>query len=134
MPVVRFGRVAAMPMEPMPGSRRKPAFLIETKSLGGVSGSPVLFHIDPHYRGKRESLPIDPVSGLVVAPYYLIGMLVGTWSSQYESDLIETDDQASSPKDVEYNIWHLCGYPGLTDCRGARSRVPQKCQNSDTAV
>jgi hypothetical protein len=34
IPIVRFGHVAAMTLEPTDGSPRKPAFLIETRSLG----------------------------------------------------------------------------------------------------
>jgi hypothetical protein len=46
IPIVRFGHVAAVALEPTDGSPRKPAFLIETRSLGGMSGSPVMFHTD----------------------------------------------------------------------------------------
>lgn len=42
-PVVRFGTVAAMPLEPiqLPTGIRQEAFLVEAHSLGGHSGSPV---------------------------------------------------------------------------------------------
>jgi hypothetical protein len=92
IPIVRFGHVAAVALEPTDGSPRKPAFLIETRSLGGMSGSPVMFHTDPGRRFKREPLPTDPNTGLRIAPYLLVGILIGTWHGQYASDFLQPEN------------------------------------------
>jgi hypothetical protein len=69
IPVVRFGHVAAMALEPIAvASPKRPAFLIETRSLGGMSGSPVMFHTDPARSGQRETLQTDD-AGFLITPY-----------------------------------------------------------------
>ena len=101
IPVVRFGHVAAMALEPvMLASPKTPAFLVETRSLGGMSGSPVMFHTDPTRGGRREPFRTDPTTGLLVSPYFLIGMLQGVWSGQYPGDFIAKDDLKT---DAEFN-------------------------------
>ena len=102
IPVVRFGHVSAMALEPMAGSPRTPAFLIETRSLGGMSGSPVMFHTDPGRKYRRQPLPTDPNTGLRVAPYLLVGILVGTWSGQYVLDFLQEKDRILLT-DAEFN-------------------------------
>lgn len=48
-PSVRFGNISMMPFEPIRNSRgiMQESFLVETRSLGGYSGSPVFIEIDP---------------------------------------------------------------------------------------
>lgn len=48
IPIVRVGNIAAMPEEKV-GTTLGPidAYLIEARSLGGLSGSPVFAHVDP---------------------------------------------------------------------------------------
>jgi hypothetical protein len=47
LPTVRFGSIAQMPIEPIRQDHGflQESFLVETKSIGGYSGSPVLVHI-----------------------------------------------------------------------------------------
>jgi hypothetical protein len=48
-PTVRFGNIAMMPSEPIPNPstrRPRPAYLVETRSQSGYSGSPVFVYIN----------------------------------------------------------------------------------------
>lgn len=49
LPSVRFGNISMMPYEPvrMPTGINQDAFLVETRSIGGYSGSPVFVEIPP---------------------------------------------------------------------------------------
>lgn len=49
LPTVRFGNIAMMPLEPMPHPRgiSQESFLVEMRSIGGYSGSPVFVWIPP---------------------------------------------------------------------------------------
>ena len=49
LPTARFGRIAQMPSEPITVTGIKPqeAYLVEAKSIGGFSGSPVFVYIEP---------------------------------------------------------------------------------------
>jgi hypothetical protein len=105
IPVVRFGNIAAMPIEPFVGSPRKPPFLIETRSIGGMSGSPVLFHTDPARKYRRQPLQTDPATGLRITPYFLIGMLLGGFDIEKSSaDFVSMDAEAVvRTADVQFN-------------------------------
>jgi hypothetical protein len=83
IPVVRCGNIAAMPEEPVDvGGQAMEAYLVEMRSIGGLSGSPVFTWLLPfgrqHYRGT---------------PIYLLGLMHGHWD--IEADLLDelTPDQ-----------------------------------------
>jgi hypothetical protein len=101
LPVVRFGHVAAMAIEPIRfASPKRPAYLIETRSLGGMSGSPVIFHTDPARKGRRKPFKREADTGLLITPYFLVGILKGNWSGSYIDDFVGTDNMHS---DAEFN-------------------------------
>jgi len=111
IPVVRFGHVAAMAIEPIRlASPKRPAYLIETRSLGGMSGSPIMFHIDPARKGRRQPFKREADTGLLIAPYFLVGILKGTWSSQYVDDFIRTENIDS---DAEFNSGLSVALPAI---------------------
>jgi hypothetical protein len=130
IPVIRLGSIAAKPDEPIGAvSHQNPAYLIETRSLGGVSGSPVFLHTDP---GQRRPKPrLDPAADGKGkhAPYFLIGMMQGFHSGQYAEDFISDDDtQKIVPVDTDFNagigvaipisqIMDLVNRPDLTEAR-----------------
>ena len=85
---------------------KNPAFLIETRSLGGMSGSPVMFHTEPTRRYRREPLwtePAEPATGLRIASYFLVGMLLGGWYGQNAADFAETEGRILNPTDGDFN-------------------------------
>jgi hypothetical protein len=104
IPVVRVGNIAAPPLEVIRvGSPTVPAYLIETKSLGGISGAPVFLHLQP---GMRSNAPLSTKSekGDYSVPYALIGMVLGLHSGQYASDFIQTDTaEAIVNRDTDFN-------------------------------
>jgi hypothetical protein len=104
IPVVRMGNIAAMPEEPVwGGSPTRPAFLIETRSLGGVSGSPIFLHPFPQRKTGNWGLRIDE-KGSVSAPYLLVGMMQGMHSGQYANDFVADDDaEKIVPTDTDFN-------------------------------
>jgi hypothetical protein len=64
LPIVRFGNIAMIPDEPVPTSIGMiEAYLIEARSIGGLSGSPVFVHKITQGRGKL----------------YLMGLMHGHW-------------------------------------------------------
>ena len=84
IPIVRHGTIAAMPEEKIETAYGyHDAYLVELRSLGGLSGSPVFVQIPPvnHVNGKVEF-----AQGHVE---YLIGMLLGHSNLQDPRDAIE---------------------------------------------
>jgi hypothetical protein len=102
IPVVRTANIAAMPDEPLwGGSHRKPVFLIETRSLGGISGSPIYFPLSRLRPGMRPAV-IEMESTQTIVPYYLMGMMQGVHSGQYADDFSPAEDRVV-PKDADFN-------------------------------
>ncbi|MGC2192041.1 MAG: hypothetical protein WA751_06880 [Candidatus Dormiibacterota bacterium] len=97
VPIVRIGTIAAMSGEPVEtklGSMV--AYLIESRSVGGLSGSPVFVEIDP-----LRSISVDPIGGIVRTgthqssrQFYLLGMVHGHWDTEFVvSDPAYPEDQ-----------------------------------------
>jgi hypothetical protein len=100
IPIIRIGNIAAMPEEPVHFlSPRKRAYLIETRSLGGISGSPVFLHLypegprgDPITMGYAHAAPDGQLQDgtRLIMPYVLIGMVLGAiGNDHYAEDFAE---------------------------------------------
>lgn len=78
-PIVRVGNIASMPDEKVDtkdfGSIE--AYLIEVRSIGGLSGSPVFVHLGlvRHIDGQVKFAQKVPVGGI----FYLLGVMHGHW-------------------------------------------------------
>jgi hypothetical protein len=84
-PVLRQGTIAAMPNEKVKvgdGRWISEAYLAEARSIGGLSGSPVVLHLDL-WRVTPEP-PVDGVE-LEPGPDKLLGMMIGHWDSPMPS-------------------------------------------------
>jgi hypothetical protein len=100
LPIVRTGNLALMPDEPIEvkimGMREKiDAFLIESRSIGGLSGSPVFIRAD--YVLKTKPSPPSPRT------VFWLGLIHGHWGISVEPDAIEQDD-VSIPKQEKVNM------------------------------
>lgn len=76
IPIVRLGAIAAMPEEPVRTQRGSiDAYLIEARSIGGLSGSPVFVHLGivRFMDGQVRHAQTDH------GPYYLLGLMHGHW-------------------------------------------------------
>lgn len=77
-PVVRTGTIALMPEEPIESQLGLiDAYLIEARSVGGLSGSPVFVHIAPAVRWRRE--PVKEIQ--FGTKFYLLGLMHGHWET-----------------------------------------------------
>jgi len=117
IPVVRIANIAAMPEEPVDlASPRKPAYLIETRSLGGTSGSPIFLNLQStrirrqqhgyqigFTRVTPDSVPIASTSHLIL-PYLLLGVFIYFHGGNYLQDFVAEDDSEIHPlKDADFN-------------------------------
>jgi hypothetical protein len=86
IPIVRTGNIAAMPEEPVRSSLGPmEAYLIESRSIGGLSGSPVFVNLGP----VRET-PDRPPLTLHRATIYLLGVMHGHWDVPSPDPLMGT--------------------------------------------
>lgn len=103
IPLVRVGNIAAMPEEPVLTKKGTlmDAYLIESRSIGGLSGSPVFVHLgavrlkDGHPHVVIEGQPI----------FYLLGLLHGHWDTPLpDVDEVVEDEQASQRTVINMGI------------------------------
>ena len=78
VPLLRVGNIAAMPEEPVQlrdGSMMD-AYLVEARSIGGLSGSPVFVHLGftRHVEGRVACALRGP-------SFFLLGLMHGHWDS-----------------------------------------------------
>jgi hypothetical protein len=80
-PIVRIGNIAGMPEEPVRTKQgRMAAYLVEARSLGGLSGSPVFVSLG----GVRTSGNATVLgAGL---RFFLLGMMRGHWDRELEPE------------------------------------------------
>jgi hypothetical protein len=80
IPIVRFGNIAAVPSERIRDFRTGldfHAYLVEVRSIGGLSGSPVFAYIGPGRVDPNGSIARFDVSYLI-----LIGVVRGHWQHE----------------------------------------------------
>lgn len=94
IPILRTGNIAAMPEEKIQsGSETMDAYLVEARSIGGLSGSPVFVNLSG-VRLVQGNLNVG------VAGFYLLGLMHGHWESD-EADAMVVD---SSKEQVNMGI------------------------------
>lgn len=90
IPIVRVGNIAAMPEEPVwTGSAYMDAYLIEARSIGGLSGSPVFVHMAP--LRVIEGI-VQPTQGLT---HYLLGVMHGHFVIENPEDAVMEGDESA---------------------------------------
>jgi hypothetical protein len=98
IPIMRVGNIAAMPEEKVHSSLwgDLDAYLIEARSISGLSGSPVFTFLGP-YRMKETSDSVEYVSVRRQAIFHLIGLIHGHYDAASEFDLV--DDATKQTRD-----------------------------------
>lgn len=88
IPIVRIGNIAAMPDEPVVTDLGPMvAYLAESRSLGGLSGSPAFVSIGPvRVTGGGTSLG--------ARQFFLLGLMRGHWDAQLGAEDAVSDNQS----------------------------------------
>src|SRR5579862_3723085 len=90
IPVVRIGNIATMrSREDLVWTSKgfMDAYLVEVRSLGGLSGSPVILQIPP---ARIVEGSVVHSSKLGIKPYYLLGIMHGHFKVRDPNDVVET--------------------------------------------
>ena len=95
MPIVRMGNIAMIPRDQIyintgPDSGYVDAYLIEARSIGGVSGSPVFVRPTAYVVGTNELGRSVEVAGIDGGAPYLLGVMQGHWEIK-ESEINRYD-------------------------------------------
>jgi hypothetical protein len=90
-PIVRFGNISAMPSEPISTQHGEiEAYLIESRSVGGLSGSPVfldpgLFRLSDGDVSRQWRATGEPGG-------YLLGVMHGHWDAPKEAAQVDANE------------------------------------------
>lgn len=98
IPIIRIGNIASMPEEPVILKLGKSkigidAYLIEARSIGGLSGSPVFINVGG-YRIRGSS--IEPRTNI----FYLLGLIWGHWDLDLEPKDKPDEEDSTTKKDT----------------------------------
>lgn len=93
IPIVRSGNVAMMPTDPIPTDKYGPmeAYLVEGRSIGGLSGSPVFIRETLNLTGG--TVDAKPKYMLGQGSLYLLGLMHGHWDVPVN---FKTNEQAEA--------------------------------------
>jgi hypothetical protein len=97
IPILRAGMISAAPGEALTGSggEEYQAYLIEMRSIGGLSGSPVFvvkrWFVDPN--NKTPNLGLQRFSQV----FFLIGLIRGHWEDEDIADIADDEDSGAKP-------------------------------------
>ncbi len=81
-PILRVGNIAAMPTDPIKTRLYgdMPAILVEARSIGGLSGSPVFVHLGFSRWRDGQVATWSPESGMS-GPFMFLGLMHGHWDA-----------------------------------------------------
>jgi hypothetical protein len=143
-PVVRTGNIAMMPDEKIDFSSigQIDAYIIETKSFGGLSGCPV-------FARHTVSTPIteeigEPPAGrhrrlYGVGSSYLLGSMIGHWvvpkvPKEFDPTLSEAVNMGLSAVVPLYKIQEVLNHPELAEMRHSEIAEESKKRSSTTVL
>jgi hypothetical protein len=85
IPILRVGNIAAVPTEPVKTQLgATDAYLIEARSIGGLSGSPVFVYLDALRQGAgpKGSILVSSGEGPIGGSFFLLGLYMATMTCQ----------------------------------------------------
>jgi hypothetical protein len=106
IPIVRIGNIAGIPQEPVEVEWCKPhlmeAFLIEARSIGGLSGSPVFVRSDLERTEKllpEPSQRMEDFNRQAQRQFYWLGLIHGHWNYRVpDTDFTVAGDQEDAER------------------------------------
>lgn len=104
IPIVRVGNIAAMPEEPVQSAvGPMDAYLIEARSIGGLSGSPVF--VNTVLDRSEDSSSILLAGSLLGSHLWLLGIMHGHWDAPVpDQDALLPSDGPRGPSTVNMGI------------------------------
>jgi hypothetical protein len=96
LPIVRVGNIAGLPDEKVSTRFGEiQAILVEARSIGGLSGSPVFVFLQPR-QWKNPGVSVPSFFG---GSFYLLGVMQGHFDSNQMPEVDELSETPSSPVD-----------------------------------
>ena len=122
VPVVRIGNIAAMPEEPVKTSEYGyiDAYLIEARSLGGLSGSPVFVNMAPYRVIDGHTFPSQG------SQFYLLGLIHGHFDIRNLNDDAVVDNFSDAAGNINTGIGVVVPVSKILDIICEPKRVEER--------
>jgi hypothetical protein len=140
-PVVRTGNIAMMPDEKIdfPSIGLIDAYVIETRSIGGLSGCPVFARhtVSTPLEEEKDGPPIGKFKRLYGGgSSYLLGSMIGHWqiAKDFDPTLSEAVNMGLSAVVPLYKILEVVNHPELVAMRKEAIQNEKKKRASTTAL
>jgi len=120
MPILRTGTVAMMPEEKIQfGDRLIEAYLVESRSIGGLSGSPVFVRSTVPLGGFMDSEHKPSTPYATSGTFYLLGSMIGHWDAPPDGLIIQEEkvNMGISPMVPAKKIAEIINHPELVEMR-----------------
>lgn len=121
IPICRIGNVAMIPQEPIYfRDKLIDAYLIESRSIGGLSGSPVFVRATVDLKGLHDGSGNPMVGHLTSSTFYFLGSVIGHWDQPGPQDIIpqqEAVNMGIAPIVPAQKIAEIINHPGLVAMR-----------------
>ena len=122
IPIVRVGNIAAMPEEPvLTRSGSMEAYLVEARSIGGLSGSPVFVHLGV-VRSVQGTLKYAQSGGI----FYLLGLMHGHWDATLLDVDTTEEDFGQVGRNVNMGIGIVVPAWRISDAIGHRVSIMER--------
>ncbi|MGA8149732.1 MAG: hypothetical protein WB952_02050 [Terriglobales bacterium] len=121
IPICRIGNIAMVPGEPIYfGNKLIEAYLIESRSIGGLSGSPVFVRNTVNLQGLKDGSG-QPLSAAITSnTFYFLGSVIGHWDQPGPQDVIsqvEAVNMGIAPIVPAQKIVETINHPELVEMR-----------------
>lgn len=143
IPIVLAGNIAALPIEKVQTEKGLiDAYLVEARSIGGISGSPVFLHMGlvRHVDGQVRFLQASTSTNLIGSSVYLMGLVHGHFGSK-ESDLDTSSLDSGSDHDkinagiaIVVPIWKVIEVVSQTRLRKEEDEADEAEQQKNLPV
>lgn len=106
IPILRMGTIAAIPEEPVPTSTfgDTEVILIEARSIGGLSGSPVFVELRRKIRTKRTRVAEAHDQPQIRRAFGWAGMVRGHWDIEGLTEADDSDEEESQRRKINTGI------------------------------
>jgi len=108
IPIMRTGVIASMPEEPLPLTNdddevigKRNAYLVELRSIGGLSGSPVFVHLDFWRHDLNQPPPVFDGEYRLNWHMYMFGVISGHWDLERQDSAQDFVVHATEDEEID---------------------------------
>lgn len=136
LPIIRTGNLAMMPEEKIPfASKAVEAYLLESRSIGGLSGSPVFVRSTVNFKGV-DGAQKPVIAHMTSGTFYFLGSMIGHWDAPEDGVYVHAEkvNMGISAMVPAQKIADIINHPELVEMRKKWDEDILKKQSEGTSL